>query len=218
MSIGTNTKYYVDREELVSLLAQAEEELKASGGDAEKNLASYLHLHRFAIGDDSMVELEGTIGILGTAVTAPRFLEEQQRHIDANPNLMFATRLPESAFQWGRQFVKEFLREIRKTICANNAESSQLKEEYQSYAKAFAVAGSAVVLDMLGVAGPMALGITTLLLLTLSRATKNAFCKMTDEEVLRAIDTEVREHQEMKKRQLKEFQAGDTTNRDEHLL
>jgi hypothetical protein len=38
----------------------------------------------------------------------------------------------------------------------------------------------------------MALGIATLVLLILAQATKNAFCKMTDDEVLKAIDDKVK--------------------------
>ena len=37
----------------------------------------------------------------------------------------------------------------------------------------------------------MALGFATLVLLILVSATKNAFCKMTDKEVLEAIDKKV---------------------------
>jgi hypothetical protein len=39
----------------------------------------------------------------------------------------------------------------------------------------------------LGVSSPVALGLATLILIKLAKTTKNAFCKMTDAEVLASI-------------------------------
>ncbi len=55
----------------------------------------------------------------------------------------------------------------------------------------------------MGISNPIALGVSTLVLLSLSQATKNAFCKMTDSEVLNAISDKVDQAEKNKSDALK---------------
>ena len=46
------------------------------------------------------------------------------------------------------------------------------------------------MMDVLGVSQPVAIGMATLVFLIVAGATHNAFCKMTDAEVLAKVESE----------------------------
>jgi hypothetical protein len=149
-----------------------------------------LYLHVF-IDPFGAVELEGELATLGTVFRDPEFLAAQWTMVESTPDTMYSLSLPDQALEWGRQFIGQILKEIRAVVCENSKEYLKYKKEYRSYSKAFAVAVSSAVLNSLGITGPLALGLATVTLLVLAHATQNAFCKMTDEEVLKAIESKV---------------------------
>jgi hypothetical protein len=207
--------YDLNRNEITALLYEVSQELTKSGGDAERNLATNLFLFHDAFNDpNGEVALEDTIQILGTAANDPQYLANQQRLLDATPNVDYMTILPDKAYEWGKQFLLQTLREVREIICTNSGEYANLKNEYKSYPKAFAVAVSTALMAKLGASSPMALGIATLVLLSLAQATKNSFCKMTDEQVIKKIDRTVDKRRKEQSAILKEhFGSVLTTGR-----
>jgi hypothetical protein len=100
-------------------------------------------------------------------------------------------RPPIALYIWGREFLKQMLKEIRAAICSDEPSYSGLRKEYHGLPKAAAVAVSTFIMGTFGVDEPVALGTGVLALLTVAHSTRNAFCNMTDDEVLRAIDEEV---------------------------
>jgi len=196
-------QYGLKQKDTRDFLFEVSKQLENSGDKAQKTLARYLFHYTFGDSGGSM-KIEDTLALLGTAVRDQEFLVRQQELIEKTPGVTYQTKLPEKAYEWGKQFLSQILREVRSIICNESKEYSKIRKEFANYPKAFGVAVSAAVLNVVGVGGPMALGISTLVLLALTHATKNAFCKMTDDEVLTAIEKKVendrrREHQALKK-------------------
>jgi hypothetical protein len=73
--------------------------------------------------------------------------------------------------------------ELRKIICGGRKTPSKLGPQWHAVIAAIAM----YITQQLDVPSPTAVGIATLVLLTLMQTTKNAFCKMTDNEVYKAI-------------------------------
>lgn len=182
-------QYELDQNQVRTLLNEVQQKLLERGGDVERNLAATMSYFEYTFMEPAdAISLENTVQIIGTAVNDPEFLAGQQRFVESSPNVHHMTILPDKAYEWGKLFLYQMLKEIRAIICTENSEYIKLRDEYKSYPKAFAVAVSAALMAKLGVNGPMALGIATLVLLSLAQATKNSFCTMTDEQVLRKID------------------------------
>jgi hypothetical protein len=178
----------IDPAELRSWIQEVIGDLNAAGGPAERSLASTLGVYEFALGHPGhMPSFSSCLQSLGTAAVKPDYLASQQRVVDASPNHDFYLGLPPEASEWGVRFLKEILQELRTAVCARNSPYSKLKADYKSYPKAFAVAVATTTLSSVGITGPMALGVATFVLLVLGAATKNAFCKMTEEEALEAV-------------------------------
>ena len=85
--------------------------------------------------------------------------------------------------RWGKLFIKEILTEIRKVICGPRKEPTKLSTKSQTVIAT--VAG--VIVTKFHIHSTTATALAILALLTLSEATKKAFCKMTDAEVLAAL-------------------------------
>ena len=89
-------------------------------------------------------------------------------------------------------FLWEYLAGLRELICgkpgkkAKRTTDDSLPHE-NSYPYAVATAVASWIMHSLGVSSPVALGLATLILIKLAKTTKNAFCKMTDAEVLASI-------------------------------
>jgi hypothetical protein len=89
----------------------------------------------------------------------------------------------EKARRWGIGFIAEFLQELRNILCGPKKSHRKLSDKFQA-ALAFL---TAALSKKLGIDNPTALGMALLVLLSLPRASKKAFCKMTDQEVLEAL-------------------------------
>ena len=92
---------------------------------------------------------------------------------------------------WGREFLAQFAREFRGLICDSDGAYEKVKRDYAGIPQAVAAAATTAAIMSLGVSGPMALGVATLAVLSVTSVTKNAFCKSTEMEVLRAIDEKI---------------------------
>ncbi len=186
--------YGLNQREVRELLRDVERQLLNTGGYAEAELASIFSLYNFDLRDPNAgMAVKDTVELIGAAVSKPEVFADQRRLRERNPNARFIMRLPDEAYEWGKKFIREVLKEVRKSVCAKQGEYSKLREEYVNYPKALATAISAAVFNVLGVADPIGLGIATLILLTLSRVTRNAFCNMTDDQVIQSIDAKVTE-------------------------
>jgi hypothetical protein len=184
--------YGLPKEEVRKLLSEVDAALRASGKDEERNMASLMFMLNFEFMESrARMSLEDSLAWIGTVARDREFLARQQRMVDSTPNTLYMLSLPPGAAEWGKGFLKEILRGIRKAICTESAEYSGLKKEYVGYPKAFAVAASSAVLSSLGISSAMALGLATLVLLVLAQATKDAFCRMTDDDVLKSIEEKV---------------------------
>jgi hypothetical protein len=95
-----------------------------------------------------------------------------------------------SGYRLAREFIEQFLGEIREIICnkKRRTEASTLTNRKLS---PLAASLSALVLGHFGVGEPVAIGIATYILIVVMEASKGAFCKTTDVEIvaqLRKID------------------------------
>lgn len=180
----------IDATEMRNWLLQLVGELHSTQGIVEEEVASTLEMYLVSAYSESVIwmpSVEANLLYLGTLINKPDFFVEKRAYIKAHPNQLFYDSFPQGAGEWGLRFLKQILSELRKAICSKDSEYSKLKEEYKSHPKAFATAVATSALASLGVSGPMTLGIATFVLLILATATKNAFCKMTDEQALEAI-------------------------------
>ena len=112
------------------------------------------------------VDLEDTVAFLGVAAKAPRILAP---HAELPKDRVYSLQWPEGSYEWGKAFLLQILSEIREVICSGrNSKYRELQKQYDSYPKAFAVATSTSIASVLGVTQPWALGLSTLVLLTLA--------------------------------------------------
>ena len=84
---------------------------------------------------------------------------------------------------WAVQFIRQILAELRKIICGPKSTPSKLGASSQAVIAAIAAA----IAQRFHVESVTATGMAVLVLLALGRATKSAFCKMTDSEVLASL-------------------------------
>lgn len=77
------------------------------------------------------------------------------------------------------------LDELRGIICGKGKTPKKLGTNSQAVLTALAAAAT----PKLGISDPTAMGVTVLMLITLGRATKKAFCKMSDLEELKLFRT-----------------------------
>jgi hypothetical protein len=82
-------------------------------------------------------------------------------------------------------FAERFLGSIRNQICKEAAKKGKKTRELSGQAVAAAVATS--VTTALGTANPIAIGVSSIVILAIASAAKDAFCQMTDAEVLNAL-------------------------------
>ena len=132
----------------------------------------------------------GLIELLGAATHAPEFIADQQLLVERTPDRNYCLGLPDDAFRWGVRFLQEIPKEVRALICDKKARRKAGLvnfKDYRAYPKALGVSLATVITTKLGVTEPMAIGIATLVLLTLAQVTTDTFCKMTDEQVVETI-------------------------------
>jgi hypothetical protein len=173
--------------------------LRDSNRAEERWLGSIIYSYHMASdrsGGQNPLSIMGETALLeflGTITQYPEFARKQRQMLESGPqegSVLYSTRLPEDAYAWGALFIYQMLKELRSLICETQTESKtgivDLKE-FKAYPKALGVSLASLVMAKLGVTEPMAMGIATLVLLSLAQATKNAFCASTDEEVIKAI-------------------------------
>jgi hypothetical protein len=79
--------------------------------------------------------------------------------------------------KWGIEFIKLILANLRKAICGGTKAKSD----------ATLAALAAMIVSQFHISISAATGLAVMCLMALGRATKDAFCKMTDSEVLAAL-------------------------------
>jgi len=84
---------------------------------------------------------------------------------------------------WGAAFISELLVELRLILCGRKKQHGKISNETQA---AIAMLATAIS-QKLGLQAPTSVGLAVLAMLCLVRASKKAFCKVTDKEVIKAL-------------------------------
>jgi hypothetical protein len=164
---------YIDRE-TVQAVART---LSESPHPADQNIARYLNkslgvktneLSKSQVPDSAVQQLE--LSLLQTGVSGP-----EQRGV--GPRHSIPGRL-------AREFVARMLRELRRILCDPKKDRGKLGSNSQAVLAALA----AYVMGTLHLSSyATATGLAALVLIALGRASKKAFCDMTDDEALDAL-------------------------------
>jgi hypothetical protein len=92
------------------------------------------------------------------------------------------------ALQWAREFVREFLTEIRSAICADH--SGKRRGRSNALTARSAATGLASWLGAsFAISNPVALALATFVLLLISSAAISAFCSLTEDELRKHLLT-----------------------------
>lgn len=172
-----------------NLILYAAELLEKSVAPEDRWLGQAVNNYRDHFGNDLV---PFAIEYLGVIVGDPEFARKQQLLTEAADNVAWSLSLPEMAGQWGTKFLAEILNEIRQAICGHKRKGKAVRavldlSDRETYTKAIGASVATIVMGRLGVTEPVAIGVATLALITVGNATKNAFCTMTEQEVLDAI-------------------------------
>jgi hypothetical protein len=93
--------------------------------------------------------------------------------------------------RWSKRFLLELLAELRDLICGDSSKKSKRRSKKlpgkESYGYFVATSIAAYIMELLHVSNAVALGLATLILIRIGQSTRNAFCKMTDREILEAM-------------------------------
>jgi hypothetical protein len=108
-----------------------------------------------------------------------RVLEETLAELDAEAKRRDPTILRKGVVSVS-SFVVLLLDELRTLICGKGKNPTKLGPESQAMLGALAAA----IARKLGISDATSVGLAVLVLITLGQATKNAFCKMSNAEVL----------------------------------
>jgi hypothetical protein len=149
------------------------------------------------------------VSLLGIVASDRDYLMEYGeilRNLPKIPNVSFMEKPParpaywrEKTVEWGKTFLAQFVHEFRNLVCAKGGTYGKIRSQYKGIPQAVAAAASTAVISSLGVTEPMALGVATLAVLSVGSVTKNAFCKSTEEEILKAIDDKLSKRRSRKK-------------------
>ena len=185
------------------LLASSIEQLADSSRADERWLGNFLDHYKWDAGMGLTIFGElALVQHLGVAVADRVFAASQQELIEATPNRYYRLGIPDRAFEWGVKFIKEILKEVRLLICNEKARKKAGFDlsDYKSYPRAMGISLASVITAKLGVTEPMAIGIATLVLLSIAQAVKNAFCTMTDDQVIEVIQSKEAQSHSRKRR------------------
>jgi hypothetical protein len=99
------------------------------------------------------------------------------------------------AARWTKAFLLELLSEIREKICGDTSGKTKSGKprrakksiDKASYGYALATWLASYLMTAMHISSSMALGLAALILIKIAQSTRNAFCKMTDREVLDSI-------------------------------
>jgi len=86
-------------------------------------------------------------------------------------------------FAWGRAFIAKILHDLRGAACGPKGSDGKPGEKSHDTLAALAP----LIAQKFDVSSPTAAALAALSLIALGKATKNAFCEMTDEKVLQAL-------------------------------
>lgn len=89
---------------------------------------------------------------------------------------------------WTRKFLSYFYQELNNIIC-DKEQFESVTDAADISVKGIVTAIAAWIVKAFGIVQPLAIGIATAVLLVLFKATKGAFCKMSQEEVEQSLDT-----------------------------
>ena len=160
-----------------------QDRLKQSENPTERWLGGKLTIYTY-FGLEGLGR-DGPLQYLGTVTSAPDFVVEQQLMCEGNPDRAYSIRLPEGASEWGERFLRQIMKELRDRICS--APASTRAAARRSYPKAFAASIGTALVAQFGFSDPVAIGIATLVIVTVTGSTKDAFCKMTTDQVIAEI-------------------------------
>jgi hypothetical protein len=163
-----------------TLLAQCIATLSKSDAKADQHLAQYLSTYKLATRHDSTAEVIGTI-LREANATGLRSYTTDSAIERAGPRPKSTVRL---AIIWGDQFLRSILDELRKLICGKGKNPTKLSDQSQAAIAALAV----YIARQFHITNVTANGLVVFFLLKLGQATKNAFCKMTNAQVIAALN------------------------------
>lgn len=172
-------------EEYAELLKEVYRATACSDNEIEESWSTQFWMFSMAANDKASWEFGDMVENIGLISENPKFWLESNWSQSTNINYMI--KIPDKAKLWGVKFLKQFIKEIRLIICEKQKEKNAI-DDYKHYPKAIIVAVSSSLMTALSITNPMVLGLATLILLVLSTATKNAFCNMTDEDVIKSVE------------------------------
>lgn len=162
--------FYIDQNVIVRIA----ERLKDSELAVDQKLVGYLSRY-----GTEQITASNSLFFLGMAAREAHLVREvaMDSAVIERRNLGFTLTGP---LKWGADFIRQILVELRRIICGPKGKIPDLSHTSQAVISALAAA----IVAKFNVSSASASGFAVLVLLTLSRAIKRAFCKMTDEEVL----------------------------------
>ncbi|MBI3965325.1 MAG: hypothetical protein HY329_06790 [Chloroflexi bacterium] len=177
-------RYGVPRKEVATLLHDVSFGL-ASSSQNDQHLGTALQTIAFDISltEGKGIRVRDLVEIMGLAVYDPEKLA-----LPSDSHIREFRPLPPHAYEFGRRFLVECLKEIRTKVCGAGKMSAQ------SLLTKGGIAGAATwIAAHFGLTDPASIALATTLLLTVTDVTKKSFCRMTDDEVLKAIDEAVKQ-------------------------
>jgi hypothetical protein len=165
-------QFYLDPNFIRAAAAQ----LEKSGTVADRGMSRYLR--DFAAGQESTTPLV-SLGLAAVQTQLIRPMTTDSAIERRGASLSFQL----GPAQWGLQFLRKILANLREAICGNKKKPTPLGKNAEAYIAAI----TAFIMQKFHVPYGTATGLAVLIMLTLSRSAKKAFCEMTDEEVLAAF-------------------------------
>jgi len=164
-------QYYLDSNFILTVAA----ELDKSGATVDQGMSRYLH--DFA----AQRQTKPPLASLGLAAVQAHLV----RPITTDSGFEKRTRAGASfgPSSFGLQFLKKILADLRNIICGSKKKPTELGKNAQAYIAAI----TAFIVHKFHIESATATGMAVLTMLTVSRATKKAFCEMTDAEFFASL-------------------------------
>jgi hypothetical protein len=164
-------QFYLDPDFILA----AAKELEKSGSKADQGMSRYLQ--EFVAQRESRPPLAS----LGMAAVQTDLVRPMTT--DSAFEVRSADRPNLGPSNWGIQFLKKILADLRDVICGSKKKPTELGKNAQAYIAAITI----IIMQKFHLLSPTANGMAVLTILAISRATKKAFCEMTDAEVFAAL-------------------------------
>jgi hypothetical protein len=164
--------FYIEPTTILSIVS----DLRESANSVDQRLSRYLEDLSRGTGRDA-------IAVLGMAARDANVIRVMTT--DSVPERRDHLAALIGPLNWATSFIRQIIAELREIICGSKKKPKGLGEKSQAIIAAITVA----IASRFHIPPGTATGLAVLVLLALSRATKKAFCKMTDEEVLAALKT-----------------------------